>query len=260
MVAGTPAVRRSGWCRVFRPRPGATLRLVCFPQAGGAASAFHDWPDRLPDTVEVVAVQYAGRQDRGDEEPVSDVATLADLVAREVQPLLDRPVAFFGHSLGATIAFEVARRLRPRFPSPLTRLVVAARKPPAECGRGSRDRAGVRSDEDLRRYLTRVGGRAPLVLANEELWQATVPALRGDLLMADTYTYTGGVPLTCPITVVAAADDRGCGLAEMRGWSGYTIGALDEHLVPGDHFFLNAPPAELFTVLADVLGTNGRAE
>lgn len=246
-----PTVRRPGWSRVFRPKPVANLRLVCFPHAGGAASVFHDWVDRVPEPVEIVAVQYAGRQDRGEEEPVADLETLASLLAADIGPLFDRPVAFFGHSLGATIAFEVARRLRPRYPTPLARLVVSACRPPADHRPGGR---GVRSDADLRDYLARVGGRARLATENEELWQITVPALRGDLLMADTYRYTGGLPLTCPITVIAADGDDGCGLAEMRGWSEHTIGAMDEAVVPGDHFFLNAPPEELFTVLADVLG------
>lgn len=251
-MPGLPAVRRSSWCRVFRPRPAATTRLVCFPHAGGAASAFHGWVDRVPPSVEVVAVQYAGRQDRGHEEPVDDLETMAALVAADLEPLFDRPVAFFGHSLGATIAFEAARRLRPRFPTPLTRLVVSARKPPAEPQPRGYD---FHRDEDIRRYLGRVGGRAPLVMENAELWAIAVPALRGDLLMAERYRYTDGVPLTCPVTVVAAEQDHGCGLAEMRGWSGYTIGAVDEHVVPGDHYYVDAPPEELFTVLGDVLGT-----
>jgi len=250
-MSGMPAVRRSGWCRVFQPRPAATMRLVCFPHAGGAASVFHGWVDRMPRSVELVAVQYAGRQDRRDEEPVADLETMASLVVADIEPLFDRPVAFFGHSLGATIAFEVARKLQPRFPTPITRLVVSARKPPGECGPGGYD---FRRDEDIRRYLGRVGGRATMVMENEELWQITVPALRSDLLMSDRYSYADGAPLTCPITVVAAEDDYGCGIAEMRSWAAHTIGAVDEHVVPGDHFYLDAPPEELFTVLVDVLG------
>jgi pyochelin biosynthesis protein PchC len=255
MTSGLPAARRPVWCRVFRPRPAATTRLICFPQAGGSATVFHDWAARVPPWVEVVAVQYAGRQDRADEEPVSDLVALASLVATDVEPLFDRPVVFFGHSLGATIAFEVARRLRPRFPTPLARLVVSARLPPGSSRPGS---GGVRSDEEIRRYLEQVGGRSAAVVGDEELWRLAVPALRSDLRMADDYAYTDGVPLACPITVIAGEDDHDCGPAAMRGWAAHTIGALDEHVVPGDHHFVNAPPEELFTVLADVLETVDR--
>ncbi|MBN6039751.1 thioesterase II family protein [Amycolatopsis sp. 195334CR] len=251
MTSGLSAPRRSGWCRIFRPRPAATTRLICFPQAGGAASTFHGWAERLPESVELVAVQYAGRQDRADEEPIGDVGTTASLVAADLEPLFDRQVAFFGHSLGATIAFEVARKLHPRFPTPISRLIVSARLPPSRClPRGDR----FRSDEELRRYLGRAGGRSAEVLASEELWRLAVPALRGDLRMADSYTYVEGAPLTCPITVIAAEQDHGCGPADLRGWAAHTIGALDEHVVPGDHFYVNAPGGELFTVLVDALG------
>lgn len=243
-------MRRSSWCRVFLPRPAATARLVCFPPAGGGASVFHDWAHQLPESVELVALQYPGRQDRGHEEPAADLATLALLAATAIEPLFDRPVVLFGHSLGGTVAFEVARRLRPRFPMPITRLVISARKPPAECRPSGYD---FRRNEDVRRYLRRLGGRADMVAENEELWQIAVPALRDDLLMSDGYRYAGGAPLACPITILAAADDDSCGLAQMRGWSAYTIGAVDEHVVPGDHHYINAPPEELFSVLAGVV-------
>lgn len=249
-MSGAPTVRRSSWCRVFSPRPAATARLVCFPPAGGGASIFHDWAHQVPESVELVAAQYPGRQDRGHEAPPADLPTLASLVATAIEPLLDRPVVFFGHSLGATVAFEVARRLRPRFPMPITHLVISARKPPAECRPSGYD---FRRDEDIRHYLRRLGGRASMVTENEELWQIAVPALRSDLLMSDRYSYAGGAPLACPITIIAAEEDDSCGLAEMRGWSAHTTGAVDEHVVPGDHHYVNAPPEELFTVLVGVV-------
>lgn len=235
-------VSPSRWYRVFRPRPTATRRLVCFPHAGGSASVFHRWADRLPGSIELVAVQYPGRQDRRDEEPIGELTELADRVTSAVGPLFDRPVAFFGHSLGATIAFEVARRLS----TPATRLTVSARVPPGDCTPSGYD---FRRDEDLRRYLQRLGGAAMLA-QDEELWQVAVPPLRADLIMSSGYRYADGPPLTCPITVIAALADHSCPMAAMRGWASHTVGAFDEHVLPGDHYYINSPTNELFTVLA----------
>jgi pyochelin biosynthesis protein PchC len=251
-VARLPTASPTSWCRVYTPRPKATLRLVCFPQAGSGASVFHGWAERLPESVELVAVQYPGRQDRSHEAPITDLETLAAEVVTALRPLFDRPVAFFGHSLGATVAFEVARRLQPRFPTPLAHLIVSARKPPADCATSGYD---FTRDEDLRSYLTRLGDGAALVLRNPDLWQLLVPPLRADLLMSQRYRHAEGAPLTCPLTIVAGDGDHSCTIADMRAWSGYTIGAAEEHVVPGDHYYVDAPPDELFTLLA---GTAGR--
>jgi len=246
-VSGLPTARPTTWYRVYAPRPKATLRLVCFPHAGGGASVFHGWAERLRESIELVAVQYPGRQDRSHEEPIADLETLADEVVAVLAPLFDRPVAFFGHSLGATVAFEVARRLRPRFPTPLAHLIVSARKSPADCTTSGYDFS---RDEDLRRYLTRLGDGAALVLRNPDLWQLLVPPLRADLVMSQRYRYAAGAPLTCPLTLIAADGDHSCTIDDMRAWSGYTIGAAEERAVPGDHYYVDSPPDELFTILA----------
>jgi len=246
-VAPSRTVRSTGWQRIFRPRPRATLRVMCFPHAGGSANVFHGWAERLPESIEIVAVQYPGRQDRSHEEPIAELGVLADEVASAVCDLFDRPVVFFGHSLGATVAFEVARRLSPRFPTPLAGLVVSARKPPAD---GATTGYDFTRDDDLRRYLTRLGNRAVLALRDPDLWDLFVPPLRADLLMSQRYRHTPGPPLTCPFTLIAAADDHSCTIDDMRPWTKYTIGASDEHVISGDHYYVDAPPRELFEILA----------
>lgn len=246
----TTTVHGAQWCRTFVPRPHADVRLICFPHAGGSASVFRGWAERLPDSVEVVAVQYPGRQDRIHEEPISDMGQLTERLVEALAPQFDRPVAFFGHSLGATVAFEVARELHPRFPTPLRRLVASARLPPGKVGPSGYD---FTRDDHLRRYLRSLGGRGGMALHNGELWQVVVPPLRSDLLMSQRYAFRQGAPLTCPITVIVADGDTSCNADDVRGWARYSLGAFDEHVIPGDHYYVEDPPDELFGVLTDVL-------
>jgi pyochelin biosynthesis protein PchC len=246
----------TGWLRVFTPRPHSSVRLVCFPYAGGSANLFRGWADLLPDSIEVVGIQYPGRQDRHDEPPIQDMHLLADEIVHALHVLLDRPVAFFGHSLGATVAFEVARRLRPRFPTPLSRLFVSARKSPADCRPNGVD---YRTDGAMRRYMRQLGGPAGRAVDNDELWQVAMPVLRNDLIMAENYRYAGGGRLTSPITAIAASLDVSCTLDDMRRWTEYTISSSDARVVPGGHFYVDTVPAELMTLLLQSLVTHRHA-
>src|SRR3546814_15358177 len=102
-----------GWFVRARPRPAAELRLCCFPHAGGAASSYFAWAGAL-EAVDVLAVQPPGREGRLAEPLIADMTTLLDRLVAAIEPQLDRPFVFFGHSLGALVAFETARALRRR--------------------------------------------------------------------------------------------------------------------------------------------------
>ncbi|MGA8518751.1 MAG: alpha/beta fold hydrolase, partial [Pseudonocardiaceae bacterium] len=103
---------RSSWAHISRPRPAARLRLICLPAAGGGASRYRDWPAHLPDGVEVVSVQLPGRENRFDEQPIDSMDQLVGSLLDGLAGNLIAPFALFGHSMGALIAFELARRLR----------------------------------------------------------------------------------------------------------------------------------------------------
>src|SRR3954467_11133805 len=96
---------------VPHPRRGAALRLICFPYAGGSSNIFRKWPVQLPEFVELVCVDPPGRAMACQSQPVHRATVLADIVAMSLDPWLDRPFALFGHSNGALLAVEVARRL-----------------------------------------------------------------------------------------------------------------------------------------------------
>ncbi|MEU2182108.1 thioesterase II family protein [Streptomyces thermolilacinus] len=236
--------------RCFVVRPDAAVRLYCFPHGGGAASAFHRLAHRLPEWIELRAVQYPGRQDRyGDPMPAS-VEALAEELVRGLSTPFDRPTAFLGHSMGAVVAFEAARRLRPRFPSPLTALFVSACKAPAE-----RLPRGVRFDEDeVRAYLRELGGEGARALeADEELWQLAYPVVSGDLRLIERYRYTAGAPLTCPLVAIGGENDPSVPTGDLALWKDYTDGGAEIRTVEGGHFYFEENLDPLLSILTGTL-------
>lgn len=236
--------------RRFLPRPRAEAAVVCFPHAGGASSAFHGWAELLPETVELIAVQYPGRQDRfGDPMPAS-IPELAETVAGSITTPFRRPTAFFGHSMGALVAFEAARRLQPRFPSPLAALFASACKAPAE-----RTPKGLDfGKEQLREYIVDLGGSAALALQqDEELWEVAAPVIEADLRLTESYRYTPGAPLTCPLIAFGGAQDRTVTPADIALWKEYAIGGAEVHVLEGGHFYFEDSLPQLLSAVAGAL-------
>ncbi|MBQ0984638.1 thioesterase [Streptomyces sp. F63] len=236
--------------RCFLPRPRARIRLYCFPHAGGAASVFHSWARLLPETVELIAVQYPGRQDRYHDSMPGSLPELAEEIVRALETPLDRPTAFFGHSMGAMVAFEAARRLQPRFPSPLRALFVSACKAPAE-----RVPRSLPLEEDaLRAYLRELGGEGARALEeDEELWQLAHPVLSGDLRVIEKYEYSAGAPLTCPLVAIGGNGDPSVTPADLERWKDYAIGGATVHVVDGGHFYFDDALPRLTGILTGEL-------
>lgn len=240
----------NAWFRTFAPRPSAELRLICFPHAGGAASAYRGWAALLPSSIEVTAVQYPGRQDRIMTDPAPDMDTLVREIADEIRPLLDRPVAFFGHSMGGTVAYEVARALPAELRPALVHLFASARKAPDDCEPLA---AEFRGDEGILRYVTGLGGTAGKVIAHDELRDLALLVLRADFHLIDTYTHRPGAPLLCPVTAIAGSHDTACTPADAAAWARYTTGGFRLRELPGGHFYLESAPERLTALLADTL-------
>ncbi|GAA4004603.1 alpha/beta fold hydrolase [Allokutzneria multivorans] len=234
------------WLRCRTPRAAARTRLVCFPHAGGSASFFGTWGAGLPQDVELWAVQFPGREDRiADAVPASMAEVVAGVLA-DLGPLLDRPLALFGHSMGAVAAYEVARALEARGEAP-TRVFASARHAPDELVGGD---IHLRDDAGLVEEVVRVGGAGAEVLkANPELWPVFLPAIRADYRVEETYRHLAGAPLRAPITAVVGEDDSEVTPAQAERWSDFTTGGFDLRVVPGDHFY----PVRHNAMLLDLL-------
>ncbi|MGW4111208.1 thioesterase II family protein [Actinosynnema sp. NPDC004786] len=222
------------WLRNHAPRADASVRLLCFPYAGGNAAMFREWPALLPDEVEPIAVQLPGRDDRYDEPPHTDMAALVAELLPAVLPVLDRPFACYGFSMGARVALELAHALRARdLPLP-ARLFVASSAAPSL-------RLPVRGwsepDEGLIAYLRDLGGTPAAVFDHPELLELFLPLVRADLAVVGRHEPPPRAPLDVPIRAFAGAADTGASPDRMAPWRAETSAAFDLTVVPGAHFF-----------------------
>ncbi|MEV0012162.1 alpha/beta fold hydrolase [Streptomyces sp. NPDC051840] len=224
----------SPWLRRFHAaRPGAP-RLFCFPHAGGNASYFHPLSALLAPRVEMLTVQYPGRQERFNEPCVESLHELADAVAAELAGWVGQPFALFGHSMGATLAFEVACRLRQGGAGP-TALYVSGRRAPSIPAPGS---VHLASDEELIADIAYLGGTSAQMLKNPDLLDAILPAVRSDYVATETYRYRGAPRLDCPITAFIGDSDPRVDVPMARAWAGHTTDTFSLRVFSGGHFFL----------------------
>jgi surfactin synthase thioesterase subunit len=250
------------WILRPRPRPDARLRLFCFPYAGSGASVFRGWQQALPPEIECCAVQPPGREGRLAEAPHQRLGDLVEAAEVGLLPHLDRPFAFFGHSLGALACFELARRLRRRHaPQPLHLLVSACRAPqrpdPHPALHGLPD---ARFVEEVRRRYDAIPSE---VAGHAELLELLLPTLKADFEAFETYSHTSEPPLDCPISCFGGSEDRFATREELADWREQTESFFRMKLFAGGHFYLQAFESELLAELtadlsADLSGSPSR--
>ncbi|BCY09065.1 thioesterase [Actinoplanes sp. L3-i22] len=236
------------WLVTWAPRPAATLRLLCLAPAGGAATAFRDWPAELPPHVEVVAVELPGRGLRHREAPPAAMEPVVAELCAAVRPLSDRPLAVFGHSLGALIGLELAHGLRAAgLPEPRLLTVAAC---PAPQRAYARPRRPEPSEQELVAALREQGGVPARILADDRYRARLLGPLRADVALVETFTPPRRPPLTARLHAYWAADDAGAGAAEVAGWQAETSGDFGTRRFPGGHLFPVSARAQLLGELA----------
>lgn len=239
------------WVRRYHPAPHARSRLLCLPHAGGSASYFFQVSRRLAPRIEVLAVQYPGRQDRRTEPCVETIDELADHVVRVVGPWTDRPLALFGHSMGAVVAFEVALRLERAGTVPAA-VFASGRRAPSTY----RDETvHLRDDDGIIAEVRTLSGTDSRIIDDDELIRMALPAIRADYKAVETYRHRPGPRLSCPIHALVGDADTKATVDEVRAWGDHTDGGFDLRVFPGGHFYLDHNVASVLDTITGAVPT-----
>lgn len=237
------------WIVTRAVNPQARLNLVCFPYAGGGPQLFNSWQQSFPE-FQVCMVHYPGRGSRMDEPAFTDCSTLVDAFVPHLLPFVNKPFAFFGHSMGAIIAFEVARRLQQRGLKP-ARLFVSGRRAPQipDEDEITYDLPDAEFTEELRR----LNGTPKQVLEHPELMQLMLHIIRADFTLTETYKYQPGPPLNCPFSVFGGLQDVDITSHHLEAWCELTTSGCSLRMFEGDHFFIQTATAAVLKTIAEQL-------
>ncbi|WP_430785154.1 thioesterase II family protein [Actinoplanes sp. G11-F43] len=227
-------------------------QIICFPHAGGSASAFRSWRAVVPPHVALRVMQYPGRETRFGEPMIDRMPELVRLLTDELMAAgLRGPYVLLGHSMGAAVAYEVAQELRRRGQPGPALLVPCARQAPTDPRPGEVHRG---DDETLIAELRRLGGTPAEVLADPDLLRTVLAVVRNDYRLSETYVARPAPPLDCPVTVLVGDHDPDCSAEDGAGWATVTTGPADVSVLPGDHFFLTPRRREILALVLSRLG------
>ena len=244
-------VESTRWLVSLKQNPHAKLHLICFPYAGGGVPVFRNWVEELPAEVGVRAVLLPGRGSRFNEEPFKRLAQVVSPLAQEIQRAAPLPFAFYGHSLGALIGFELARELRRQSaPMPVC-LFLSGREAPHWIE--SRPAIHDLPDTAFVQELMDFNGTPAEVVENAELMQLLLPVVRADFEIAEKYRYYDESPLECSIRVFGGLGDEQVTIEGLEAWREHTCAEFSMRMQPGDHFFIHNQRELFLRALAEDL-------
>ena len=241
----------NSWIKSPKPNPQASVRLFCFPYAGGSSMIFRTWSDSLPTTVEVCPIELPGRLSQMRLAPFTRLEPLVGEIAQALLPYLDKPFAFFGHSMGGLVSFEVARLLRREYKMCPVHLFVSGRRAPQIPPPSPPIHA--LPDTEFILEMRRFNGTPQAVLENTELMQLLIPTIRADFAVLETYVYTDEPTLDCPISVFGGLQDQEVSYKNLQAWQEQTNAAFSLQMFEGDHFFLHSAQSLLLQSLSQEL-------
>jgi medium-chain acyl-[acyl-carrier-protein] hydrolase len=243
----------SCWFESLSAAKAPLLRLFCFPYAGGDAHGFRGWQRHFDPEVDVCLAHLPGRGRRLGVPRFTRLQHLVEAIADVIGPKAQVPFAFYGHSMGALISFELARELRRRNAgSPLHLFLSGSRAPSTrEIGRRMFDLP----EKEFITELRELNGTPMELFDDPESKDLFIPLLRADFEMVDTYVCSPEPPLACPITVYGGSQDERAPVDCLNPWKSYTAAQCKVRILPGDHFFIQKQSAQFMSVLRrDVLG------
>lgn len=228
---------QKSWIAYRKPQPEARVRLFCFPYAGAGASLYRLWQDEMSPAVEVCPVQLPGRESRVMHKPFDRIEPLVRILTDVLQPLMDKPFALFGHSMGALISFVFARHLRSADMSLPVHLFLSGYQAPPRPNK--LPPISHLSESGFIDGLRRFKQTPEEVLQTPELLELLLPTLRADFSLYETYVHEEAPPLPGPITAFGGTEDEWVDRDDLEAWGEHTQHACEVHQIPGGHFFVN---------------------
>ncbi|WP_019505899.1 thioesterase II family protein [Pleurocapsa sp. PCC 7319] len=243
----TNAQTINSWIARSRPNPNAKLRLFCLPYAGGAASTFSSWSTSLTSEVEICPIELPGHGYRIAERPLDRLEPLVEKLTHALLPYLDKPFAFFGHSMGGLVGFELTHKIRKHCNISPEHLFISGRHAPQVPG--SKPPIHHLPEPKFINELGRLNGTPKAVLENVELMELFLPVLRADFAAIETHAYIPKPRLDCPITVLGGIQDFEIACNDLEPWREQTNGNFSMQMFQGDHFFINSNQSTLLQFL-----------
>jgi medium-chain acyl-[acyl-carrier-protein] hydrolase len=240
------------WIEFYKPNNKSKVRLFCFHHGGGGASAFYKWADKLPETIELGAVQLPGRENRFDEPLLQNMEEVIHGLLKNFDSYLGKPYIFFGHSMGAKISFELARALRNlNLPLP-SHLVVSG------CGAPHlpSDRPPIHAlpDHEFISQLLIYNGIPPEIINNkEDLINLYLPIIKADFKILENYEFKIEEALPCNIVAIHGREDSTVEEENILEWKYHTAYNFRYFSTSGDHFFIKSAQNEVLNIIIQSL-------